>query len=574
MKSKDCIEQRKAAEQKLENLRTWRYSWWVTWGEIAQYMLPRRYKWFIVNNQMNKGSYINQRIIDTTVVKCVRDLAAGLMSGVVNQSTNWFGLGLLDTRVMEVAEVKIWLADCRDRMMQVMAESNFYQACHVAFTDLCVFGTSPVLIYEDFDNVIHCYNPCAGEYFVGANYKFEVDTFAREFTLTAPEVVGMFGKENVSPNILNLIASNQIQTEITVCHLIEPNPDYIPASGRKLAKGFQFRETYWESGQSEEFCLRRRGFTEQPVCCPRWDLVSNDAYGRGPGMDALGDVKQLMKQQMRKAQGIEKMVNPPMMASVSMKNQPASTIAGGITYVNAADLSQGFKPVYEVNPQLEEMVADISEVQQRIKELFYNDLFLMISQLEGDGRTATEINERKQEKLIMLGPVVERLQKELMAPAINRIFNIIRRAGLFLPAPKIAEGHEVVPTYQSMFTEAQRAVSTAGFEQLMTMVGNLAAADQAVLDNIDFDFGVREYGDLLSVNPKIFKNPAVVAAIRQARQQQAQAAQNAQMAQAAVQGAQTLSQTDVGGGQNALAMMMGNQPGGGSGQPPTGGAVH
>lgn len=553
----DMAQIRKDAEQRLENMRQYRYSWWATWGEIAEFMLPRRYKWFIINNQVNRGSYINQKIIDTTVVKAIRDLAAGMMSGVINQSAQWFSLSLLNQDVADLPDVKVWLAECRDRMMMVMAESNFYQAAHTAFVDLSVFGTAPIIIYEDFENVITCFNPCAGEYFVGSNDKFEVDTLYREFTLTVKECIEKFGRDNCSPNVTNLIDSNQLGSEVTICHGIDPTPK---------DKKFAWREIYWEKGSGQQYCLSLKGFKEFPVLCPRWDVVSNDDYGRGPGMDALGDVKQLMLEQKRKAQGIDKMVNPPLMASISMKNQPASVIAGGVTYVNSADLNQGFKPVYEVSPQLAEMIEDIKEVQQRILALFYNDLFLMISQLEGDGRTATEINERKQEKLIMLGPVVERLQKEMMGPAIDRIFNIMWRSGLLSPPPKEAQGHPIKAIYQSMFTEAQKAVSTTGIEQVVEMVGNVAGVDQSILDTIDFDFMIREYGDLLSVNPKLFKNPAVVAQIRVARQQQAAAQQAIASGQQLAQGAQTMSQTDVGGGQNALQMMLGNVPGGGSSQ--------
>ena len=48
-------------------------------------------------------------------------------------------------------------------------------------------------------------------------------------------------------------------------------------------------------------------------------------------MDALGDIKQLQLEQKRKAQAIDKNVNPPMIADPSMKNEPASLLPGAVT---------------------------------------------------------------------------------------------------------------------------------------------------------------------------------------------------------------------------------------------------
>ena len=57
-------------------------------------------------------------------------------------------------------------------MMLVFQESNFYNSVATVYFDLVVFGTSVMLIYEDFDNVIHCYNPCFGEYYLDNDGKF------------------------------------------------------------------------------------------------------------------------------------------------------------------------------------------------------------------------------------------------------------------------------------------------------------------------------------------------------------------------------------------------------------------
>jgi hypothetical protein len=194
----------------------------------------------------------------------------------------------------------------------------------------------------------------------------------------------------------------------------------------------KFRELYWEMGASQALVLQQRYFHEFPAIAPRWDLVSNDAYGRSPAMDALGDIKQLQLEQKRKAQAIDKMVNPPMIADVALKNEPASLLPGGVTYVPSTAGAVGFKPVFEVMPPIAELKDDIAEVQGRIRSVFFNDLFLMISQLD-TVRTATEIDARREEKLIQLGPVLERFENEGLDPAIARTYAIMPRCRDYHP---------------------------------------------------------------------------------------------------------------------------------------------
>jgi hypothetical protein len=154
--------ERDELEAELNALRTERYSWWVYWGQLATYYIPRRYRWLVTPNQMNRGSPINGAIIDSTGTIAARTLASGMMSGITSPTRPWFKLRIPGINPEdEVNPVNIWLADCTRRMMRVFQESNFYNAIAVLYLDLAVFGTAPMLIYEDFDNVIQCYNPCA-----------------------------------------------------------------------------------------------------------------------------------------------------------------------------------------------------------------------------------------------------------------------------------------------------------------------------------------------------------------------------------------------------------------------------
>lgn len=456
--------------------------------------------------------------------------------------------------------------------MLIFQESNLYTSLATAYFDLVVFGTASVLVYEDFDDVIRCYNPCFGEYYVDMDGKFRPVILYREFTLTVAQVVDQFGLDNCSPAVQQLYNTGgpQLTRELVVAHGIEPN-DKPREYG--FPEQFKFREFYWEWGGSaspqggsaySQGFLRKRGYHEQPNATVRWDLVSNDAYGRSPGMDALPDIKQLQQEVRRKAQAIDKTVNPPMEADIQLKNQPASLLPGGITYTSGLMQSgnPGFRSVYgNWRPGIGEISEDLQEIRERIKKVFFNDVLQTASQYETRSNvTAVEWDMRKSESLIILGPVLERVYSELLNTVVERTFAIASRAGILPEAPKEIEGANIDIEFVSMLSVAQQAAATSGIDRLLQIAGSLVGVDPAVMDNIDIDYTLEKYSYLLNNDPKIIRSPEQLQAIREKRQQEQQQQQMMQQVDAAEKlagGAKTLSETDIGGGQNALQAMAG-----------------
>jgi hypothetical protein len=570
--SKGDLELRQHAEGRLIGLRVNRYSWWTHWRELADFMLPRRYKWLITPNQMGRGSPINQHMIDSTATVAAYKCAAGLLSGTANPTRQWFQLRIGTMDSTQTSPVSLWLAECERILMLIFQESNYYTSVAVALLDLVIFGTCVRVIYEDFDNVITCLNPCLGEYYLENGSNLQANAFYREFTYTVNQVVEQFGLENCSPAIQRLYAQGgtSLTRELVVAHAIEPNHD-----GRKfgIPDKFKWREIYWEWGGSASpqggssyapSLLRKQGFYEQPFAAGRWDLVSNDAYGRSPGMDALPDTKQLQQESRRKAQAIDKQVNPPMLADIQLKNQPASLLPGGVTYISgllASSKNQGFAPVYQVNPDIKGMLEDLNEVRDRIKKIFYNDVFAVISQYQTRSNvTAAEIDARRAEGFLALGPVFTRLQVEFFGKDIERVFGIAQRAGLIPPAPPDVQGMGINIKYRSMLEIAQDATVSTGIERIFQVAGQMGAIDPAAIDNVDIDYGIEKMSFLLNNDPKLIRSPEQLMQIRQSRAQQQAQQQRAAQAEQLAKAAQAAGQIDVGGGQNAIQAMLGQQP--------------
>jgi hypothetical protein len=562
---------RRYSDGRLMGLRVNRYSWFTHWRELADYFLPRRYRWLITPNMMGRGSPINQHILDSSGVIAARNLASGLVSGKSSPTRPWFKFKIGRQDNTQTGPISLWLAEVERLMYLVFHESNFYNSIATFYYDLVVFGTAAVLEYENFENVVDFYNPCAGEYYVDVNGNYRPVVFYREFTKTIAATVDEFGLDNCPKDVrdaYNLPDGAGLTREIVIAHSIEPNDDG-NAAKFGFAEAFKYRECYWVWGgstspqgrtESHPMFLRKRGYYEQCAIIGRWDLVSNDAYGRAPAMDALPDQKQLQLETRRKAQAIDKMVNPPMVADIQLKNQPASLLPGGVTYVSnyASSGKPGFSSVYDTKFPVNEITEDLNEVRERIRKTFFNDVLQTASQYETRSNvTAVEWDMRKSESLVMLGPALERIDNEVLKPIIERTFAVMSRAGIIPPPPPEIAGQNMEIEFVSMLQQAQQAAQSAGIERLLGLAGNLAAIDPAAMDNIDVDYSLDKYSFLLNNDPKITRSPDALNQIRTARQRQQQQAERAQQAEQLAKAGKTLSETDVGGGQNALQSMIG-----------------
>lgn len=567
---------RRYVDGRLMGMRTNRYSFWTHWRELADYFLPRRYRWLITPNQMGRGSPINNHILDSSGCLAARNLASGLVSGKSSPTRPWFKFKIGRQDNTQTGPVSLWLAEVERLMYLVFHESNFYNSIAMFYFDLVVFGTAAILEYEDFENVVDFYNPCAGEYYVDIDGQYRPVVFYREFTMTVSAVVSKFGIENCPPSIAGLYNTGKqdgvnLTRECVVAHAIEPNNDG-NAKRYGFPEHFKYREMYWVWGGTTSpqggvddppAFLRKRGYYEQCAIIGRWDLVSNDPYGRSPAMDALPDQKQLQLETRRKAQAIDKMVNPPLVADVQLKNQPASLLPGGITYVSGYSTSgkPGFASVYDTKFPVNEITEDLNEVRERIRKTFFNDVLQTASQYETRSNvTAVEWDMRKSESLVMLGPALERIDHEVLKPVIERTFGIMNRAGIIPPPPPEVAGANMEIEFVSMLQQAQQAAQSAGIERLLALAGNLVAVKPEAMDNIDIDFALDKYSFLLNNDPRLTRSPGQLAQIREERAKAEQAQAQAQQADLMAKAGKTLSETQVGGGVNALQLMGGVSP--------------
>lgn len=549
--------------------------WRPHFQEIASLLLPRRYAWLhdsggsavpetangiavAVNNAGAVAGKRNSAILDPTGTIAARTLANGLMNGITSPARPWFRLRLTEfpTDTDEYPkEYRVWLEECARRMHVIMAESNFYTSIGMLYLELVGFGTGAILIYEDFDEIIRCYNSPMGEYRLIQDNRRMVMGYSRRINMTVLQTVEEFGIENVSPQtaLVYKAGGAGLLRTVPINHLIEKNNLDDPAA---IDKKFAFREFYWEAGHhTDGTMLRIKGFFEKPLIAPRWELLGNDTYGTSPTMDALPEIKQLQLETKQKGQGLDKLIRPPIVADAMLKTQPTALLPGGVSYVPSSS-TVGAKPIYTVQLPLDAMTMDIMKLQERIKIIYYNNLFRNVSDLD-TVRSAAEIYERKAEDMILLGAVLERFENEALDPVIIRVFNIAKRKGLLPDPPAGLDDSTIDIQYVSVLSDAQRAVTTSSIERFMQVIGQLAAAVPEVLRIPDYDQLVREYASRLNVPASVLKSREQVKEELAGEQELVQAQQAALVGKDLTGAAKNLSDTDVGGGANALQALMG-----------------
>lgn len=552
--------------QRLEQLRgsLWsdRSTFDAHWRELADYYFPRRTRFWA--GDRNRGDKRNQNIINSTGRYAARTLQSGLHAGLTSPARPWLKLAVPDQDLAKFAPVKEWLYKTTERMLTLFSLSNLYNVLPIVYGDMGVFGTAAMAILEDGRDLFRAEAYPIGSYAVGCDRRGKVSTFIRDYQLTVRQVIEEYGLQadgrtidwtNISLTVRQLWERGNYEAQVPVTWAVYPNEER--DDSRLGARYKPFASCHFETGGNENKFLRESGFDTFPIMVPRWDVTAEDSYGTDcPGMTALGDNKQLQIMEKRKGQALAKLVDPPLVGPTALRTQKTSMLPGDVTYVDVREGMQGLKSVHDIRIDFSHLQMDMQGVEYRIKRAFFEDLFIMLGTSDpmrgAQPITAREVEERHEEKLIALGPVLERTNDELLDPLIDRVFGLMVQAGFFdengLPAPPELQGVRTKAEYISILSQAQKLVSVTGQDRFLQSTVPLLELAPEVGASINFRKVVSNYADMLGVDPELVRTDdevtSILAAQQAQAQQQAQAEQAAQIATAAQKASQTKMGTD------------------------------
>jgi hypothetical protein len=542
-----------------------RSGWDSHWREVGDFMRPRRTRFWIGDK---KGERRNQNIIDSTARFSSRTLSSGLHAGLTSPARPWMKLSTPDPELARFPPVKAWLHETTGRMLTIFAQTNLYNTLPTVYGDMGDFGTAAVSVLEDDKDLFRAYTYPLGSYAIGLSSRGLATTFCHEYSMTVRQLIEQFALEDDGRTIIWDKLSTEVKAmwdrgdyeeDIEVCWLVMPNEER--ADDRLGSQFLPWISCHWEKGRRSPDFLRVSGFRTFPLMVPRWDVTdSKTIYGDDcPGMTALGDVKQLQIEQRRKGQAINKIVDPPLVGPPSLRTQKTSLLPGDVTYQDVREGMQGLKTIHDIHHgAVQVMTEDIREVQYRIQRAYYEDLFLMLAtsdqRLGADRPTAREIDERHEEKLLALGPVLERTNDELLDPLIDRVYALMEANGLIPEPPEEVNGVTLKVEYISIMAQAQKLVGVVGQDRFIQSILPIALQVPEVLDKVDWYQTVDNYGDMLGIDPLMIRPTEEAKELSQQRAQAANAAMQAAAAKDEASAMKSASETQL-GGDTALAQL-------------------
>lgn len=519
---------------RLESLEGDRRNWEYHWQEIAEVMFPKRSD-FVTSTV--RGERKNTKVVDSTGVIANELLASGLHGMLTNPASKWFKLTLDNTAFMQDKGVLEWLEEAERRIYMALnsPKASFASHMHELYLDVGAFGTAVMFIGEDEDDGELMFSTKhLKECFLAEDKNGFIDTIYRRFEYTARQIVQRWGEENAGKDVMKCYNEGKYDELFDVIHCVQPRKDRDPS--RIDRENMPVASVYLL--KKGEHILEEGGFEEMPYVAVRWSKVPGEIFGRGPGVSALPDIKMLQEMAKTVLKAAQKIVDPPLLVPDDGALNPVRTVPGGLNFRRA-----GSDPIVPLQtggniPIGFEMLED---VRNRIRSAFYID---QLQLQQGPQMTATEVLQRTEEKLRLMGPVLGRMQSELLGPLVERVFNLMLRAGKLPPAPEILNGAEYSVEYVSPLARAQKQMDANGLLRVFEIGSPIIQMQPESAMVVNGEDTIRWLGDLFGVPTSLFKSEEEVATMKQ---QQQEAMQLQQGLAAADQGADVLQKLQAGG---------------------------
>lgn len=502
---------------KFEKLFSERSTWENHWQELADYILPRKNE---IQRHETPGEKKNLLLFDSTAQQSCQLLAGALHGMLTSPSTIFFGLTTGDPDIDERDDVRLFLANSARRIHQVLNNSNFQTEMHEVYLDLSCFGTAPMVIQEDDKDFIRFSSRNLKEIYVEENNQGAIDTVLRKFKWNAKQIAQEFGENNLHRDVEKALTKNDSR-KFDIIHAVYPMDFNIDGQKFKYHSQYLLKEQrhFLSEGRMREF----------PYIVSRWSKASGEVYGRSPGMTALPDIKMINEVMKTTIRGAQKTVDPPLLLPDDGMVLPIITKPGGLNYYRAGTGDR--IETFGNDARVDFGFQMLEDMRLRIRQAFFIDQ-LQLNQ--GPQMTATEVLQRTEEKMRLLGPMLGRQQSELLQPMIDRIFDIMLKRKVILQEeiPPILSDRKLEVKYSSLIAKAQRSADVQNLLRTLESVAGVAQFDPTVLDNIDGNKTVRFIMRMNDIPQELLRNQDEIVAVREARAEQAQrAVENEQQSQ-------------------------------------------
>lgn len=493
--------------------------WRVDWRDISMWCFPFRSRMPEERTPRRRPKRRSSRTINDTPRMALHNCGAGLSAGITSPARPWFRTGLPGYDEREDSEVGMWLEMVEREIRDTFTRSNLYTSLPTLYTELAAFGTALLEVIDEGNGEIRTVVHTCGSYLVALDNRWRPTTTCVSKTLTVEQLVDEYGLENCSAATQRLYEDKKLDETIQIRIWTMPNKAHVEGSMNPRER--KFERIVYEYGVTDSV-LQHTGYFENPMLVVRWETLEEEPYGQGPGAYMLGDAKAVQVYERHKAKLIAKLVNPAFVAPANLKNEGLRVDEGSTTYADMPG-RDSLRPAHEVPVQGAAAIgAEILVHENRIRRSAFEDLFLMLASSDRRQVTAREVEERHEEKIIMLGPVLERIYSELLQLLIDRTFGILYRAGKIAMPPEQVGGQPIKVEFVGILATAQKAVGVASQDRFLQSVAAVAQLKPEALDKFDGDQAIDVYRDILGASPSTVIPDEQVAQARARRQQMQQ----------------------------------------------------
>jgi hypothetical protein len=487
-----------------------RSNWEWQWQDVLKYVVP--HKDFVTKQRSVQGEQLDPNVYDTTARMANQTMASGFQGNLTNPATRWFNLRLQKPELNEQKEIKLWLSTVQNTMFDVFSSSNFDEQIHECYVDLGSAGTSILFEVEDPIDIIRFNCVHISEASIGEDHNERVTEVYRQYSYTAIQAFQKWGDKSPK-SVHDKLKGKHYDDQIFFLHAVFPR-EFRDASS-STSNNLPYASVHMEL-ESQEI-ISEGGFHENPFMVTRFFKVSGDPYGYSPGILMLPDIKMLNIITKTIIRAAQKIVDPPLILPHDGFLLPLNTVPAGINYKISGNPNDKIEPLM-TGANIPVGREEQADLRNAINKSYFVDLFLTLA--DKRNMTATEVVERVQEKMLMLGPVLGRLQSEMLDPIIERTFNILLRKNLIPLPPPILEDEDFTVEYISPLANAQRGARVTSLTNILSLTGSIAPLVPEVIDKINTDKAIDQAAEVFGVNPNLIRSDKEVAQIRAARAEQ------------------------------------------------------
>lgn len=506
-----------------------RSNWDSFWEDIGRFVIPNKEDVFTLQNRAT-GDRKHHKLYDSSAVHFNELLANTLHSMLTNPSQVWLELNARDKKINLSPAVRKYLQEVAELMIQMLNNSNFQPQVHEVYMDLGSFGTGVLGVFEDDETVFRFDSKPIYHFYVEENSKGIVNTLSTVDKITVEDAFEKFGEKAFGDEADRL--KKNMQQKIEILNTVMPRKKADRFGVGKLNKPFSNTFVWVE----KEMIVQEGGFDSFPFMVPRFMKVSDEKYGRSPGMKALPDIKMLNSMMKTTLRGAQKVVDPPLAIPDDGFLGRVNTTPGGLNPYRAGTTDRIF-PI-ETKGNIGLGLDLMNDVRERVKQHFFID---QLQLREGPQMTATEVNARVEVQLRLLGPLLGRLHSEFLQPMVARLLDIMSRKNLLPknpPAELVGGNFELEVFFTSQIAKAQRLGEADNLTRFLSTMEGIVQFDPKAADNIDIDKVTKKLAVLNGVPEDIFNDEETV---EELREQRAEAQAAAQQQEQELAGAEVLN---------------------------------